>query len=339
MKTSICIVVLCLIAAAGVPGAFGQNADRQRLAQTGMKFLSVSVHPRAAAMADAATALEASSVAMLYNPAGMARLENAFSVALGQTRWLAGTRYNAATAAFRPAGGAYGVFGLSLVAVDYGNYFLGTIRADNEQGFIDLGRYSPAATALGLGYARALTDRFSVGGNLKYVRQSLGESTMRLEGDSPVKEAFSTSTVAVDFGILYKTGFRSLNFAFAARNFSRELTYAEESFELPLTFRIGISMDVMDLTSMNQDVHALRLAVDAERPRDFAEQVRAGLEYRFMNLLSLRAGYVYPTDEQGINLGAGVQTGVGDVDLGIDYAYTEFGTFGSVNRVALQLGF
>ena len=32
----------------------------------------------------------------------------------------------------------------------------------------------PNAYAVGLGYARALSDKFSVGGNVKYVRQDLG---------------------------------------------------------------------------------------------------------------------------------------------------------------------
>ncbi len=46
----------------------------------------------------------------------------------------------------------YGVFGFSLMAVDYGEV-QETIRADNDQGFIDLGTIRPSAFAVGAGYA------------------------------------------------------------------------------------------------------------------------------------------------------------------------------------------
>ena len=52
----------------------------------------------------------------------------------------------------------------------------------------------------------------------------------------------------------------------------------------------------------------------------------------------MRTGYTYPTDEQGISLGAGVHTGVGGADFSFDYAYTQFGLFGNVNRLSLQIG-
>ena len=341
MKRSvITIALLSLLAlvSASAATAQGQETERERLAQTGMKFLTVSVHARAAAMANAMTAREASSIAMLYNPATMANMDHTVDVALGQTQWLAGTSYNMASAAYRPAQGRYGTIGLSLVAVDYGEHFLETVRADNEKGFIDLGAYSPSAMAAGLGYARALTDRFSVGANLKYVTQSLGEATMSADPDGGNRQTqdFSKSTVAVDFGVLYQTGLRSLNFAISARNFSRELTYAEENFELPLTFSMGLSADLFEMSGYSSNMHALQMAVEAERPRDYAEQVKVGVEYTFINTLSLRAGYLFPTDEQGINLGAGLQTDVSGITLGVDYAYTQFGTFGTVNRLAVQ---
>lgn len=337
MRQFTILAVLLLVTALWASVVTAQDQPRDRLAQTGMKFLSVSVHPRAAAMADAVTAREASSVAMFYNPAGMALMAPGLDVALGRTEWLAGTSYNMASAAYRA--GVYGVFGFSVVSVDYGDYFLGTIRADNEKGYIDLGQFAPSALSAGLGYARSLSDRFAVGANVKYVRQSLGESTMSVGADGPERQAFSKATMAIDFGVLYQTGFRSLTFAFGARNFSSELTYAEENFELPLSFRMGVSVDAVDFTRLDPQVHALRIGLDAERPRDYAEQVKIGGEYEFMHTLALRAGYVFPTDEQGVNLGAGLKTHLDRVRLGIDYAYTQFGAFGNVNRLAVQFGF
>lgn len=312
--------------------------DGRRLAQTGMKFLSVTTDPRAAALADAVTSYEGTSAAMLWNTAGMARIEGTLDISLGQTQWIGDTKYNSATAAFSPAGGVYGVFGVSIMSVQYGE-FEETIRADNEQGFIDLGTFSPSALAVGVGYARALTDRFSVGGNVKYARQSLGSAVLRLgENGSQERRDHEEGVVAFDMGTIYHTGFRSLVFAMSLQNFSREVTYAEESFELPLTFRIGASMDMLDFARMS-DNHDFVLSVDAQRPRDYAEQLKIGGEYTFMDLISLRAGYAFPTDEEALSLGAGVKTNLSGFGFGADYAFTQFGAFGDVNRLAFHLSF
>ena len=81
------------------------------------------------------------------------------------------------------------------------------------------------------------------------------------------------------------------------------------------------------------------MSIDAEHPRDFVEQVRFGGEYTFHNQISLRAGYVSPTDEQGISLGVGVRQPLSDTTIGVDYAYTSFGVFDKVHRFSLQFSF
>lgn len=321
-----------------------EDPETEKLAQTGFKFLTIPVDARGAAIADALTAFDLnSSVAMFYNPASMARLGSTIDVAVGQTRWLGDIDYNIASIAFRPANGRYGVIGVSLTSVNYGS-IKGTIRADNEQGYLDysdigLSNPSPSALAIGVGYAQALTDRFSVGANIKFAQQDLEEGVLSASETGYNVTDNSKSTLAFDFGVLYNTGFRSLNFAMSVRNFARELTYVEENFELPLTFRIGVMMDLLDLSSMDRDLHSFRLAIDAERPRDFAEQLKIGGEYVFMNTLALRAGYTFPTDLEGVNLGAGVQHTFGGLAIGADYAFTTYDVFDNVHRLALHLSF
>ncbi len=312
------------------------NVSRDRRAQTGMKFLSVSIDARAAALASAMTAQEGSAASLFYNPAGIAQIENTSNIVLGQTQWIADVTYNMGGAAISTG---VGVFGVSAIMVNYGD-FEETIRADNEQGFMDLGNFSPSASALGLGYGRALTNKFSVGGNIKYVSQSLGESTVKLDDDGkPIKKGNSKNAMAYDLGVIYKTGFQSLNLAMGVRNFSRELTYGKESFELPLSFRIGVAMNLMDLIPVNKNMHSLLLAIDTEHPRDYDEQLKIGGEYIFMNTLALRAGYIYPTDQQGVSLGFGIQRDFNLFGFGFDYANTQFGAFGYVNRMAINFSF
>ncbi len=330
---------------AGIPeavlGQGTQDIEGERLAQTGMKFLSLSVDPRAAALGDAVTAAEqGNSTAMFYNPGTMAHMEQDFHVAFGQVQWLGDIDYNAGSVAFQPGGGTYGVIGVSVVAVDYGALEKTVRSGASQQGFEELGTYSPSSFAVGLGYARSLTDRFAIGGNVKFARQSLGESILSraVNGGTNDTKEYQKGTLVFDFGGVYRTGFESLNFAFSARNFASELTYAEESFELPLEFRLGLSMDILDLTAMEGDQHSLRVMVDGRRPRDYSEQLNVGGEYTFMNTFSLRAGYTVPTDRQGINLGTGVNVSVGQISFAVDYAYATFSTFTNVNRFALKFG-
>lgn len=317
-----------------------EEEDLEKRAQTGMKFLSFSVDARASALGNAITAdNQGSAISMFYNPANMARMEGSIGVAFGLTQWIADINYNAVGVAFRPAGGRYGVFGVSVMTVDYGD-IQETIRYDNEAGYLDYGTFSPSALVAGLGYARSLTTQFSIGGNVKYVKEDLGESVMRLDDNgNPERESNSESTMAFDLGVLYRTGFRSMILAMSVRNFSQDLTYAEENFELPLTFRIGVGMDMMDFTSMDQDMHSFILSIDSERPRDYNEMIRIGGEYLLMNTLAVRGGYVFPTDEQGINFGIGVQRTFGTLGLHIDYGYSDFGVFNDVNRLSLRVSF
>ncbi len=305
-------------------------AQRQKLAQTGMKFLSVSMDARATAMGEAVTALNTSSAAMFYNPSSMAELSSDINVSFGTTRWIADINYLDGTVAFKPFGGDYGVFGVSMVYVDYGE-FIETIFAPNQQGYLDVGNYKPSAMALGVGYAKSLSQKFSVGGNIRYVRQSLGSSVTDVKGGNLITETNSVNALSFDFGVLYHTGFKSLDFGMCIRNFSTEVKYKEENFQLPLTFKMGLAFNAADLLPVDRSMHSFLISVDASHPRDYSEQIFIGGEYTFMNAFSIRAGYNYPKDEGGFNTGFGVMQTIAGVTMGLDYAYSSFGVFNSTN--------
>lgn len=339
---SLVLVVLLLSATA----AWGQtvtdpeNVTTEKRAQTGMKFLNVDGSARAAALGGSVGALpNGSSEALFVNPASMAEMDASVHASVARTQWISDINYDFVSVGYRPAAGRYGVVGLSVVNVAYGDFFH-TIRSDNQQGYDQIGTYSPTALAVGLGYARSITDRFAIGGQAKYVRQSLGTHPVRYgDDDALVNEEFEKSVLAYDFGLLYHTGFESLTIGMHARNFAPEVTYVRNSFELPLTLDISASMNVLDLSGISPENHTLDLYTSFSRPRDFYEQVRFGGEYLFMNTLAVRAGYSYPNDQRGINLGGGVQTEIQDLGFGFDYAYSEFGVFDPVNRFSLHVSF
>lgn len=334
MKTSVSFLLVLLVAWLACPASLDAQ---QKLAQTGMKFLNVEPDPRAAAMGGAFTGLEGSSTSAFFNPAGTARISGFGDFFVGYTTWIADIKHVFGSASFSPLNGEYGVLTLSVQSVDYGGLEQ-TIFYNNYRGYLDLGTFHPSGLVLGLGYARALSEKFSVGGTVKYVSQSLGSSVTYLNRPTTVEKSYyDASLYAFDFGVLYKTGFRSLALGMCIRNFSKEARFVDEGFQLPLTFRIGISMDALDMTDVDRSVHSLLVAMDFEHPRDFQEQIKVGGEYMFMRTVAVRAGYVFPADEHGFSFGVGLrQTVEGDFGMGVDYAYTPFGVFGGVHRVSVS---
>ena len=294
-------------------------------------------------MGEAFTTMMGSSAALLYNPAGIAGISS-IDIIGSQMKWLADITYMSGTAAFAPFDGTYGVIGVSFLSVDYGDFNF-TRVAQNEQGFEDIvGVPQPAAYVVGLGYGRALSDKFSVGGQVKYAYQSLGKSvvpvyskvlvdSVTIRTDTALVERdYSLNVLAFDFGTIYKTGLKSLAFGMSITNFSRELKYERESFQLPLTFKIGISMDLMDIVPSFGELHSLYVSVDAVHPRSYYEYLNIGGEYSFMKTIIIRAGYI--TRHTDYDLTAGI--GVRKFGLAIDYSYMPQVVFNDIHRISVR---
>lgn len=336
MKNKINIIIVVLLTLSFIQLVSGQS----KLAQTSMKFLLVSTDSRVAAMGDAVTGLEGNSSAMFSNPAGLARLSNVWDATVGSVNWIADIKYYSGGIAFAPFEGKYGVVGVSGVYVDYGD-FLGTTRAKNDGGYLDVGIFKPKAYCAGVTYAMALSDKFSVGGSIRYASQDLlGGSVLSFDftGDSFKSRKYRPSAVIYDFGMLYHTGLQSLDFGVSVRNFSKEIKLELEGYQLPLMFQIGIAYNLSDVLKLDKNEHSIQIAVDANHPRDFAEQLMMGIEYKFKNMVALRCGYSTPNDEHGFTGGFGLQQNIGGVDLGIDYAYTPWTTFSTVHKFSLHFG-
>jgi hypothetical protein len=334
------LILLAMMVIMISPLTRAQERTDAKLAQTGMKFLSVGMSARQGALADAFTAADGGSASMFYNPAGMARLDGIADISLGSVNWIADIKQYSVGMAV--SAGDLGVFGLAFQYADYGNIDA-TILANNSQGFLDIGTIKPSALSFGIGYARALTDKFEVGANVKFVRQDLGTgitdaSYVGTAGSFTDYSVNSSSknavdVIAFDFGLMYKTGFKSLTLGMAVRNFAREVKYQKESFQLPLSFKLGASMNVFDLVGFDREKQSLLVTVDAEHPRDFPEQVKVGLEYVFMDIVAARIGYVGPADQHSLSYGVGVMY----KNFAVDYAYTPFGIFNQVSRFSVRL--
>ncbi|APF19515.1 PorV/PorQ family protein [Caldithrix abyssi] len=300
---------------------------QDKLAQTGFQFLSVGQDARAVAMGEAYTTVEGNSSGLFYNPASLSRLETTIEVTANYFEWIADINYTSFSVGFRPRNGQFGVIGLSVMNVDYGT-LQGTMVWANHQGFIDTEEFNPHAIAIGVGYSKYLTNKFAVGGQVKYVAQSLGRSVIPDEG---VKDNIA-STMAFDFGTIYRTGFKSFTFGMMVRNFSQEIKFEKESFQLPLTFNIGFSANLFDFILTDAKEQTLLLSVNAVHPRSYPEYINVGMEYEYKRFLALRCGYISNHDEYGMTYGFGVKA----LHFGVDYAFTPFGVFNQVHRFSVR---
>jgi hypothetical protein len=304
--------------------SFGQT----KLAQTGFNFLSLSSDARSSGMGDAVNSLSGFSGAMSSNPASMAEMPTFLNASFNMNNWIADIKYLSSSVILSPSSGDYGAVGLSVQSVDYGDVEGTMVDRNNPNGYVETSIMKPSALAVGLGYSTMLNKQFGVGARIKYAYQSLGESTFMDDlGDVTTKKN-KADVIAYDFGTVYKTGVKSIAFGMSVTNFSKEIRFENEDFQLPLLFTIGISANLFDFINMPESNHEFMLAVDWTHPRSHPEQLKIGAEYKFMKLLSLRGGYVNGNDENNVTFGVGVSS----LGVEIGYSYTPFGIFKSVQR-------
>jgi long-subunit fatty acid transport protein len=315
----------------GVVPLHGQGI--KKVAQAGMSWLTIPVGARGAALGNAYLAVANDASSAFWNPAGLAYAEG-IRAFVTQTQWIADINVNAGVLSYNAGG--YGVFGLHFLSVDWGT-INGTRRADNDQGYIDTGTFSPTDWLVGISYARQISNSFSIGANLRYIYESLG-STFIGSMDSPTSYKAEMDLLSFDFGTTYYTGYKDLRLSMTLQNFSKEPRYVAEYFSLPLTFKFGMAMDVSKFWGESTD-HSLTLALDAVHPRDYTERVHVGAEYSFRDMVFLRGGYKSNYDEQDLSLGGGVHYAFGEIALGLDYSYVMFTNFDAVHMFSFDFIF
>jgi hypothetical protein len=284
-------------------------------------------------MGDAVNSLLGYSGALSHNPATMAEMPSLLNANFSVNSWIADIKYLSFSAIISPSTGKYGVIGLSVQSVDYGES-QGTLVWPNDAGYIDTEIMKPSAIAIGIGYAKMITDRFGVGAHVRFAHQYLGNSIVPKEGTLVAKSNVADAIV-YDFGTIFKTGIKSLAFGMSVRNFSKEVKFEQEGAQLPLIFTVGISANIFDFMKSSRQDQSLILSIDATHPRSRPEQLKIGAEYQFLKLCALRIGYISNSSEDSFTYGLGVSSGglgISALNFGIDYSYTPFGVFHDVQR-------
>lgn len=331
------LIIILFIVLAG--NMFGQS----KVGTTAAPFLNVAIGPRAISMGGAFVATADDITALYWNPAGIATQQNN-SAMFSYTSWFAGINYNWAAASINL--GTMGSLGASVTYLDYGDMEVTTLSEQEGTGEM----FTASDMALGLTYAMKLTDQFSMGATVKYINQKIWNS--------------SASTVGFDLGVLFLSDIYGLRIGATITNFGPDMqidgkdlyvqhdinsqifgnndqilaTLNTDEFQLPLTFRVGLAMDVLK-TSM----HRFTVGVDATHPSDNDESLNIGAEYAFNNLVFIRGGYkslMLDNAEEGLTLGFGLNYDIApNLGIFVDYAYQDFGILENTQHFAIGLKF
>jgi hypothetical protein len=333
---SLCIVVAMLVQ--GSSDAVAQTKTGTTIGQ----FLLIEPSARVAAMGNAGVATFADAQAGYFNPASWGNLANSDAQFTYGT-WLAGIRYNHAAVSVML--GERSALGLTLTTLNSGDITVRTVQQPLGTGE----KYEVTNTAIGVGYAARLTDRFSAGLLVSYVQESIWHSSL--------------TVFAVNIGTLYRVTSEGMYIGASISNFGTRGSYSgtdlrirfdndasthgdnsnlpgqvtTDEFSLPIVFRVGIAYP---LTFPGKN--ALTLAVDAYHPSDNTESMSFGAEWKVMGLVSIRGGYqqVFQQDsEVGLTLGGGIDSDLLGLPVHVDYGWASHGRLGDVQRISVGMAF
>jgi hypothetical protein len=298
------------------------------------QFLEIGMSARAAAMGEAFTAVTDDASSVFWNPAGMAAVEQR-NLYLIYNSWPADIAVGAISFAYGL--GNIGVIGINAIYLMSDDMQVTTVN-DPEGASGEM--FSLSNYALGISYSRYMTEQLSVGITGKLVSEDY--------------YGFGYNTFAIDLGTRYETGFQGLNIAMSIMHFGPEIKFNGEyidysdsksyevnnpkefeNFSLPINFRFGLSMNVIDT-----EVNKVLTAFDVVHPNNNLEQYNFGFEYGFKQLFFVRGGYKFTADEGGLALGVGVDYGLSDdFNFNLDYAYSDFGVLTAIHRLSFGLVF
>jgi hypothetical protein len=118
------------------------------------------------------------------------------------------------------------------------------------------------------------------------------------------------------------------------------LLYEGDEFTLPLTYRIGLSLDMVEIIPGLSDLSSgWRMAVEGVDSRDRPDHVNFGTEFGIMDKVFVRTGLNFregTSDEGGFCAGLGLKLTSGGMAIEVDYAYSAFSSaLGDVHRFSL----
>ncbi len=335
-------IFVVIFGALSLSPLFGQSLSKT--GTTAAKFLSIGVGARANAMGGAVASVIDDPSAMYWNPSGIAGITR-YSAMFTYTKMFADINLNYVGIVVPTDG--YGVFGFNVTSVNYGEMQVTTENHPDGIGET----FSAGSYAFGLSYANYVTELFSFGVNLKYIHETISNS--------------SSDGLAIDIGTNFLTPFWGIRFGTSITNFGTKMRIegddllirydsdpnssgnnasvdarlGTDEFELPLRLQLGLSKDI----EFSDDFRA-SIAADVIYPNDNKSWMNIGTEIGlFHNLVQLRAGYktlFLPDAQEGLTAGFGIfYNKIPFLGIKINYAYQQLKDLDNLHSFGMSLNF
>lgn len=353
---------LVLSAAAGAQGPGGILPTPQdtpnRQGTRGANFLHIGIGARAGGMAGAVGSSISGPLSWYWNPAGAATTES-FSAVVGRQK-LYGDLDLPQTYAAGSIPLLGGVIGLNLNTLSSGD-IKRTSEANPFGERLGGNAFQWTSTAVGLGYAKRLTDRLSVGGQVKLISEGIADAT--------------TKWTAFDIGTQFNTGLFGLVIGGAIQNVggvarasgplvqrlittadgsqlseSRRVQFFTNNTELPVMFQLSMGSDLIgsanSLLGGAGGRNTLSGEIAVTDGTDQSTQYGLGVEYGYRNVLFLRGGKRLYNDDRGrgttnqVGLagGFGLRFPVLKRNVRFDYSYEAAGALQNVQIFSFEVG-
>ena len=331
MKKILLIIFTVLLTVSIYPG------DKSRKGTTGADQLLVPVGARSISTSGAFVATVDGLESIYYNPAGL-DLSKKSEVMFSYMNYIADI--NMSYLAVGTDLGDFGSVGLSLKSFDIGDIPITTNELPNGTG----STYSPTFLTIGLTYSKTLTDRVSIGTNVKLINETIGNT--------------SANGFAIDAGVQYKFN-DNLSIGATINNIGPNMVYSgqdlrvqtgvpstvigapngtyevvAENFQIPSYFQLSIAYQ-----EHFDEQNKIMLASTFVANNALDDVFNFGLEYSYINTLFIRGGYqlcVENSEESifGFTAGAGVNYEIGTgMGVTFDYAYRDVSEFPTSNHI------
>ncbi len=338
------VAVLTIGTVLSVSSAMAQ--DISRVGTAAGQFLKLMVGARAAALGGTAVSLTDEPASLYWNPGAISTLKKRTLFVSRSNLYDNAGIYHTFVGLVLPLPAA-SAFGISVNYVGTDDIEVTTL--EHPDGFDTY--YRIQDYAIGLSYARYVTDRLTLGLKVKFINEGIWREKAR--------------TLALDLGSLLDTGVLGMRLGMSLSNFGGSMRlrgpdlrvthdrYANNPAErkvsaelktldwpLPLTFRMGTSIELIGGQGQIavSDQNRLTLCYEMWDGMDSLMRAGFGAEYEWNKILFLRGGYYgIPLTKDEFNtydtasytFGGGLQYDLGWASFRLDYALTNFRILGN----------
>ena len=324
------VLIYTLLFASNVFAQFDFGFDFSKAGTAGLQSLKIESGARERALGGAVSSVVDDANAIFWNVAGIGHVKD-FQLFVSHSNWLVDSKHITFAAAY-PVGPI--VIGFSLMSMKINDF-------EETTALFPLGTgrmVSAGDISIGVAVARQFTDKLFIGGQIKYVQETL--------------DTTSFDNILFDIGTIYNTGWRNLRLGFALQHFGPDMEFINKTIRTPLLFRMSATDDIF-----SSENFLATLMIELVHPTDNNEWLNLGSEFVFLNALSLRVGYRFrfisdevssseggtigSIDVGNLSAGAGVQTPVlGLSNIKVDYAFTAYTeVFNDIHTITVGIEF